>query len=64
MVTSDAKHRAGDTEAFFTLEPGLIKLGGRWTIESSVIRAIFWRTPTAIFRAPPATLRTAARICG
>ena len=36
MVTSDAKHRAGDTEAFFTLEPGLMKLGGRWTIESSV----------------------------
>src|SRR5580658_3877466 len=36
MVISDARHRAGDTEAFFTLEPGLMTLGGRWTIESSV----------------------------
>jgi phospholipid/cholesterol/gamma-HCH transport system permease protein len=36
MVTSDVKHRTGSTDAFFTLEPGLIKLGGRWTIESSV----------------------------
>ena len=36
MVTSDAKHRTGDSDAFFTLEPGLMKLGGRWTIECSV----------------------------
>jgi len=36
MDASDSSRWAEESGAFFTLEPGVMKLGGRWTIETSV----------------------------